>query len=269
MLGRDLSDACQKAGVETAGYDLPELDITREPASWPALPPADWVVNCAAYTDVDRSESDRDKAFAVNGEAPVRVARWCRDKKIPLVHISTDYVFDGRQARPYREDDAPNPLGVYGASKLAGEQAIRESGADHVIVRTQALFGKHGKNFVDTIRSLLLKGAPLKVVNDQFTCPTWTVHLADGILRLMKSDHRGIVHCSSSGSCSWHECAAAIAKYVRPQAAVEPVTTAQYVRPAQRPAMAVLDKGLYERWTSHRMPAWQDGLAQYLRGQNS
>jgi len=265
MLGHDLIAACRKAGIETTGFDLPELDITRDDGGLNRIPSCDWVVNCAAYTDVDGAEGHRDAAFAVNAEGAGRAARWCAAAKVPFLHVSTDYVFDGTRTTPYHEDDSVNPTDVYGESKLAGEQAVAIAGGHYVIARTQALFGKHGRNFVEAIRGRLLKNEPLRVVNDQTTCPTYTRHLADGILRLMKSGRRGIVHVSASGSCTWYELACAIAARVKPGATIQPVPTTEFPRPARRPAYSVLDKSRYEAWTGNKMPAWQDGLTEYLK----
>lgn len=266
MLGQDLMAACRMSGWNTLGFDLPELDITRDNGGFDRLPACDWLVNCAAYTDVDAAESHRDLAFAVNADGAGRVARWCAAKEIPLFHISTDYVFDGRLGRPLREDDPVSPLSVYGESKLAGERAVQEAGGNCIIARTQALFGLHGKSFIRAIAARLSQARePLRVVNDQTVCPTYTVHLADGILRLLKTDRRGIVHVSASGSCTWYEFACAIAARVKPGAVITPVTAAEYPTPARRPAYSVLDKSRYESWTGQRMPMWQEGMAEYLR----
>jgi dTDP-4-dehydrorhamnose reductase len=266
MLGSDLVAACRTAGVETDGYDLPELDITRDDGGLERIPACDWVVNCAGYTDVDGAESNSEKAFAVNGGGVGRIAEVCKRKGVPLMHISTDYVFDGTSAVPYREDAAVKPLNVYGKSKLAGEKAVQASGVKYVIVRTQSLFGLHGNSFVKAILARLEKGnEPLKVVSDQVSSPTYTVHLAGAILRLLEKGKQGIVHVSASGECSWYAFACAIAAKVKPDARILPVTSAEYVRPARRPAYSVLDKGLYARWTDHRMPSWEEGLAGYLR----
>jgi dTDP-4-dehydrorhamnose reductase len=266
MLGQDLVAACKKAGIETLGFDLPELDITRDDGGLDRIPTCDRVVNSAAFTDVDGAETKREVCFAVNGEGPGRVAEMCARRGIPLLHISTDYVFDGRGRRPLKEEDPVNPLSVYGESKLAGEVAVQKAGGRNLIVRTQALFGAHGKSFIRAITAKLSQSAdPLRVVNDQTTCPTYTRHLADGILRLMKTPEHGIVHLSASGSCTWYEFACAIAAQVKPRAIVEPVTSEEYPRPARRPACSVLDKSRYEAWTGHKMPSWQEGMKEYLR----
>lgn len=266
MLGQDLMAACKNAGSEALGFDLPELDITRDSGGLESIPACDWVVNCAAYTDVDGAETHREIVFAVNADGAGRAARWCASKGISLLHISTDYIFDGLLGRPIREDDPTHPLSVYGESKLAGETAVRAAGGPHIIVRTQALFGLRGKSFIRAILAKLDQtDEPLRVVNDQTVCPTYTRHLAEGILRLMAARKRGIVHLSATGACTWYEFARAIAAEVKPQAVVQPVSSAEYPRPARRPMCSVLDKGRYELWTGHKMPRWEDGMEQYLR----
>jgi dTDP-4-dehydrorhamnose reductase len=264
MLGHDLTAACREAGHEVFGYDLPELDLTKDDGGLDRVPPGDWVVNCAAYTDVDGAQSHRDTAFAVNAGGAGRAAAWCAGRGVPFVHISTDYVFDGMSKIPYREDAPVHPLNVYGESKLRGEEAVQAAGGRHLIVRTQSLFGIHGKNFVAAILQRLEAGGPLKVVNDQASCPTYTAHLAAAILHLMRCGRLGIVHVSASGECTWFEMACAIARSVRPDSVIQPVTAQEFGRPARRPAYSVLDKSRYEEWTGRRMPSWQDGLEAYL-----
>lgn len=267
MLGHDLAAACSRAGHEVIGLDLPELDIAHYENVWAMVPACDWVVNCAAYTHVDGAESHRDEAFAVNAVGARNVARVCTKKKIRLLHISTDYVFDGRRRRPYRESDRPNPLNVYGASKLAGEKAIRAQGGRYLIVRTQSLFGAHGHNFVQAILARLAEKPqePLRVVHDQISSPTYTVHLAEALTRLLPLAHTGIVHVSASGACSWYEFARAIVEAVGASVPVVPITSAELARPAARPAYSELDKRRYRSWTGHTLPSWQEGLAAYLR----
>ncbi|MBN1268374.1 MAG: dTDP-4-dehydrorhamnose reductase [Kiritimatiellae bacterium] len=267
MLGVDLVAACSRAGMIVQGFDLPTLNVTDYDSVWSAVQSCDWVVNCAAYTHVDGAEANRDQAFAVNAEGARNVARACAKRKCRLLHISTDYVFDGHRSRPYRESDTANPLGIYGASKLAGEKAIRAEGGDFLIVRTQSLFGVHGHNFVKVILARLAEpgAGPLKVVKDQVSSPTYTPHLAEALVRLLKLDKTGIVHVSASGQCSWYDFARAIAEQVKSDVSIEPVTSADLGRTAIRPAYSVLDKRLFRMWTGHELPAWQEGLAEYMK----
>lgn len=264
MLGRDLDSAARKQGHETVGFDLPGFDLAGDPAGFAALPAADAVVNCAAFTDVDGAETQADAALAVNGRGPGRLAAWCARREIPLLHISTDYVFDGADRHPIAEDHPTHPLNVYGASKLAGEQAVLESGCRALVIRTQSLYGRHGRHFVRAILDRARAGQALRVVDDQFSAPTYTVHLADAILRLLATGKDGIVHVSASGFCSWYEFACAIVEAAGVAASVTAVPASAYPRPAARPAYAVLDGSRYRGWTGHAMPHWREGLAAYL-----
>jgi len=264
MLGTDLVSACEQAGHEVIGLDLPELDITSHDNTREMIPACDWLVNCAAYTDVDGAESHPEEAVAVNAKAVRNLAKLCFSRKIHLLHISTDYVFDGRLKRPYTEEDYANPLGIYGVSKMAGEEAIREEKGHHIILRTQSLFGMHGRNFVKSVIERIEKGEELHVVDDQISSPTYTRHLAEAILKLLPIDERGLVHVSGTGACSWYRFAKAIAKHVEPNAVVKPVKTVDTDRPAPRPAYSVMDSLHFEKWTGHRMPSWQQGLEEYL-----
>jgi len=265
MLGHDLVKVCQRAGIEVSGYDLPELDITKEHGGLESLPDCDRVINCAAYTNVDGAESDPETAISVNRDGAQRVAVWCKNHNTPLIHMSTDYVFDGTNREPYGEDSPVKPINKYGAGKLAGEQAIANTCDRFIIVRTQSLFGIHGKNFVRAIISLLSKnGGPLKIVDDQISAPTYTLHLAEGILRLLNTDKQGIVHISAGGKATWHEFACAIAEKMAPHAEILKISSDQYNAPARRPAYSVLDNTRYHAWTGHNLPPWQKGLEAYL-----
>lgn len=266
MLGQDLLAACSHAGIEVWGADLPELDITNPEQLLSDVPAGDWVVNCAAYTRVDDAEKETDLAHAINGDGALNVARFCHERHVPLLHISTDYVFDGAKRRAMTEQDRPNPVNAYGASKLAGENFIRGVGCSYLIVRTQSLFGVHGHNFIKAITRKLAAGdEPLRVVNDQVSAPTYTAHLARALIQLMQRNREGIVHVTASGHCSWYDFALAIARHVKPDARIEPISTRESGRPAPRPAYSVLDNSRYIEWTGQAMPAWQDGLKEYMQ----
>lgn len=266
MLGSDLCSTLRESGWNVGGVDLPEVDITRRADVETVISGHDWVVNCAAYTNVDGAETETDQAFAVNRDGAANVARVCAEQGVKLLHVSTDYVFDGRSTRPYVEEDPVAPLSKYGASKLAGEDAVRDADGAHIIMRTHSLFGINGRNFVATIlKKLEEQGSPLKVVNDQVSSPTYTRHLAGAIVVLLGCGKTGAVHVSASGECSWYEFACAILKESGLKGSIEPVPTSGYELPASRPAYAVLDSSRFTAWTGETMPDWRTGLADYMR----
>ncbi len=270
MLGRDVMEASEGAGNKTLGFDLPELDITNYPDMRSALPEADRIVNCAAYTRVDDAETERDVAFAVNSEGARNLARLSLRRMVPVIHLSTDYVFDGHTKRAYDEKDRVNPLNIYGTSKLAGEKALRAGGGPYLIVRTQSLFGKHGPNFVRAIaRKLRESNDPLRVVDDQVSAPTYTRHLADALIRLMEAGSEGIVHVTASGSCSWYEFACAIVERLKPGHEVVPIPSSAMKRPAMRPMYSLLNNARYRSLTGHVLPTWQEGLDAYLKEESN
>jgi len=269
MLGRDLSDLCTEAGYRVTGFDLPELDITDYPDMRSKLPEADWIINCAAFTRVDDAESERDAAFAVNSEGVRNLARIGLRRLVPVMHLSTDYVFDGKSNRPYNETDRVNPLNIYKASKLAGEKALRSGGGPFLIVRAQSLFGKHGPNFIRTMAKKMMEGdEPLRVVDDQVTAPTYTRHLAEALIELIKVKPDGVVHVAASGSCSWYDLACAIVARLKPEHQVVPIKSHEMQRPAMRPMYSVLNNQRFRELTGHIMPTWQEGLEAYLKEEN-
>lgn len=230
------------------------------------------VVNAAAYTAVDRAEDDREAAFRANAEAPGVLARWCAQAGVPLVHYSTDYVFDGQGTRPYREDDATAPLGVYGASKLAGEEAIRAAGGRHLIFRTAWVYASHSANFLRTMLRVGAERDVLRVVADQVGTPTPAALIADVTVQALQHDGAlsGTWHLTAKGETSWHGFAEAIfaeavAAGVLPRApTVEAITTAEYPTPAKRPAYSHLDVAKLEQDFGVTLPRWQDGLKRVI-----
>ena len=265
MLGHDVEKAATAAGHTVAGLDLPEFDLT-DPAGVEArLPEADVVINCAAYTAVDRAETERDLADAVNAAGPGHLAAACAGRGVPLLHLSTDYVFDGEADRPYREDDPPRPLNAYGEGKLEGERRVAAAGGEALIVRVQSLFGLHGEHFIGKIRRRLESTAePVRVVDDQVTAPTYTGHLAPGLVRLAASGRTGVVHVAASGACTWYAFARALAETLGMEDRVMPVPTRAFPTPARRPARSLLDTSRFRAWTGTDLPAWQEGLRAYL-----
>lgn len=250
------------------------IDIT-EPASLGAAfrecAPA-VVVNAAAYTAVDRAESDRAEVFAVNAEGPEHLARLCRNFGAPLVQLSTDYVFDGTARRPYRETDAIAPLGVYGASKAAGEEAVRILWPYHLILRTAWLYSNDGHNFPNTMLRLGGERSELGVVDDQTGSPTWAQDVADAVLRLVpqliarETDFPwGTYHLTNEGQASWYEFAAEIFRIGwvagKRSPVLKPITTADYPTAAERPAFSVLDTGKFRTAFGFGLPHWQASLS--------
>ena len=257
-----------------AALDREALDVTDEKAVHAALRELrpDVVANTAAMTQVDRCESEPEAAERANARAPGFVADACHAVGARLVQISTDYVFDGRSARPYREDDPTAPTSVYGRTKLEGERRSFAACPDALVVRTAWVFGP-GRNFVATILQAAARarggGAPLRVVDDQRGSPTYAGHLADALLRLVEADARGLYHVANSGTATWWELArAAVDAWGHPELPIEKVTTDEYPRPAPRPAWSVLDLGRTEG-AGVRMPAWREGLRAYLESDAS
>ncbi len=229
------------------------------------------VVNAAAWTAVDAAEKEVDAAYRANRDGPATLARLCARDGVPLIHISTDYVFDGAKHGPYTEDDATGPTGVYGASKLAGEQAVLDSGAQAAVLRTAWVYNATGKNFVRTMLAVAQKTDTLRVVADQHGCPTHAGDLADAILAVAArmatwdASYAGVFHASGTGSTSWHGFAVAVfaeaARHGRPAPTVNAITTADYPTPAKRPANSVLDCTKLNRVFGVQLPAWQPSLA--------
>lgn len=234
----------------------------------------DLIMNASAYTAVDRAESDHERAFAVNESGPRALAEWCERNGAALIHVSTDYVFDGAKAGAYVEDDATGPLGVYGASKLAGEQAVRRILPRHVILRTSWVFSAHGQNFVKTILRLAGEREELRIVADQHGRPTSAADLADAMLRIAALIRRGerswgTFHFASAGATTWHEFAQAIlteqALRTPRLPKLIPITTADYPTPAKRPANSVLDTTRFEQTFGFRPRPWREGLREALQ----
>ncbi len=267
MLGRDLVKVLEEKGLDVTALSRKELDITEKgqcASLLKGLRPV-IVINCAAFTKVDLCEEKSTLAFKVNAKGPKYLADVCRQMGARLVHISTDYVFDGSSKRPYREDDQPSPINVYGKSKLKGEEAVRKSGADHLIVRTSWLFGKNGPNFIKTMLELSREKELLQVVDDQRGCPTYTKDLARGIVLLIEKGAQGTVNLANSGSCSWYElCCFAIEETGIKNVKVVPVSSEVFKRPAKRPRYSVLDLSRFKAITGSSPRSWKEAVKGYL-----
>ncbi len=265
MLGRDVCEAFADHSVITkkhAELDITDADSIRIQLS--ALRPH-WVINCAAFTAVDACEENEAEATLINGDAPGYIASACREVGAKLVHISTDYVFDGTKDEPYHEDDPVCPVNAYGRGKLKGELSIASNMDDYIIVRAQWLFGEHGPNFVKTILKAACERDELQVVNDQWGSPTFTPDLAQAILKLIEADARGLFHVSSDGYASWFDLAKEALIQAGISTPIQPVGSEKFPRPARRPANSRLYKNKYEKVAGAELPRWQDGLRRYLR----
>jgi dTDP-4-dehydrorhamnose reductase len=263
MLGHEVVAAAEKLGHEVAAWDLPECDLTDAQATLDAIrrlgPRA--VVNCAAYTNVDGAESDEATAERVNADAAGNLARACKAAAARLVHVSTDYVFDGTKREPWIESDAPNPLGAYGRTKLHGEEQVTAELGDHAIVRTAWLFGPHGPNFVATMLRLAGDNDEVSVVTDQVGSPTFAGHLAPALVDMAERSDTGIFHGAGAGSCSWYELTLEAFDMAGVSCRVLPTTSDRFQRPAPRPAYSVLGS---EREHPITLPPWQDGVRAHL-----
>jgi dTDP-4-dehydrorhamnose reductase len=278
QLGGDLQAALSAAGHAVAGLTHAEIDVTDPPSVRDALTAhcPSLVVNTAAYHKVDEVEQNPEKAFAVNGIAPFRLAQACRSIEAAVMFISTDYVFGGDRTRrhPYAEEDAPAPLNVYGASKLAGEYLTRSAWDKHFVVRTSGLYGARGAsgkggNFVELMLRLAGEGKPIRVVNDQRLTPTYTVDLAHALVSLMESGRYGVYHMTAEGDCTWYEFAARIFARQGLAPDLTPVPSSAFPTVAARPAYSVLSKAGMARAGLPRMRAWETALADYLQNRSA
>jgi len=230
----------------------------------------EWVINCAAWTQVDKAETESEKAFVINRDSPGRLAEAVARHGVRLLHVSTDFVFDGAQTQPYREDDSPNPIGIYGQSKYEGEEAVLAALPGATLLRTAWVYGVHGHNFVKTIIRVAAEGKPLRVVDDQVGSPTWARDIAGAITVLVEKEASGLFHYTSAGSTSWHGFATAIlaeaaqAGFELETDTVEPVPTSAWPTPAARPAYSVLDTHKIRELLEAPIPDWRDSLKSML-----
>jgi len=271
QLGRALVSRLGPRGAWAGGRA--ELDVSDAPAVARMLDAVrpDVVINAAAFNDVDGAEADPAPAMTVNSVGAGHLARACRQRGVLLVHVSTDYVFDGAKREPYREDECPRPLNVYGVSKLAGCLLVAAAGGPHLIVRTSALFGAGGNrvkggSFVERILARARRGEPLRVVRDQVFSPTYAPDLAAALLALVDSDARGLFHVTNSGSCSSHELAVAALEIAGISAPVEAILSADLAAPARRPPYSVLANDKARAAGLAPLRPWREALAEFLRG---
>ncbi len=273
QLGHELVKQGNRFAFEILPFDLPEVDITNpfQVENIVSTTPATLVVNAAAYTNVDRAETEKTPAFAVNRDGPENIAQSCERKNIPLIHISTDYVFNGKTKYPYTEADQVSPLGVYGHSKSEGEKKIRSQIKRHIIIRTSWLYGVCGHNFVKTMLGLGHENSRLKVVSDQFGSPTSAADLAETVLTIGRQIQNsikivwGTYHYCGLGTATWHlfaEKIFQIAKQYTPLRieTVEPIKTDEYPTPAERPMYSVLDCSRIEQRLGIHPKPWEESL---------
>jgi len=270
MLGLDVLRAGERAGMELVGLTRAELDVTDTAAVEAAFARVrpDAVVNCSAWTDVDGAQVHAEQARAVNADGARNLAMAAAWERLPMLHVSTDYVFNGEAfvgrdgaPRAYVESDPTGPRSVYGRTKLEGEREVLAASPRHTVVRSSWLFGTGGRNFAETMLRLAGEREAVQVVSDQVGCPTWTGHLAPALLGLLERGVSGLVHLAGAGHVSWNGFAAEIFRQAELDCRVEDATSEQMARPAPRPAWSALES---ERDDVIPLPPWQDGLAGYL-----
>ncbi|MDC0702642.1 dTDP-4-dehydrorhamnose reductase [Priestia sp. AB] len=269
QLGKELVELFTEKGFEVYGFGRDKMDITNQAQVQEVINTLkpDIVLHSAAHTQVDLAESEPDQAFLINAYGTRNVAVAAEAVGAKLVYVSTDYVFDGTTDEPYNEFSPTSPLGVYGKTKLAGEQFVRDLHSKFFIVRTSWVYGKHGANFVKTMLKLGEERKELSVVSDQIGCPTYTLDLANSILEIVTSEKYGIYHVSNSGSCSWYEFAKAIFEEAGIDIQVNPCTTEEFPRPAARPAYSVF-KHMSLQLNGFQQPReWKEGLLHFLSQQ--
>ncbi len=269
MLGTDLVCILEEKGHELFATDVEELDITKIDFLRKMIEDIcpDTVINCAAYTDVDKAEEEVEKAFLVNGQGVQNLALVCKDLDIDLCHISTDYVFDGTKDGAYTPDDPPNPINTYGKSKLAGEKYIQEIMKKFYIIRSSWLYGKYGKNFVYKVLDLAKKQRELRVVDDQIGSPTWAVTLARMIMDIVETKKYGIYHVTdkTENGISWFEFAKEIMCLSGLKTDVIPITTEEFPLPAKRPKNSVLDLTMIKSLLNESLPSWKESLRLFFK----
>ncbi|MBD5500164.1 MAG: dTDP-4-dehydrorhamnose reductase [Lachnospiraceae bacterium] len=267
QLGRAVNKELEgNTGIEFVNTDVAELDITNidkvMELAREVKPYA--IINCAAHTGVDACETDADNAYRINAIGPRNLSIAASEMGAKMIHISTDYVFDGKSSKPYIEFDRPNPQGMYGATKLAGEMMVKDFADHYFILRTAWLYGD-GKNFVKTMLRLSETNDKVKVVNDQFGSPTSTKELACAISQLLLTENYGLFHATCEGSCNWAEFAQEIFRLAGKSTKVEGITTEEYNAPAPRPAYSILENYMLKLTSGYLFADWHDAIEEYIR----
>ena len=266
QLGYDVVRELEGRGIEAVGVDIDEMDITDADSVDRTIREAapDAVIHCAAYTAVDAAEENEELCRRVNAAGPRNIAAVCKDLDIKMIQISTDYVFDGQGERPWEPDDPCHPMSVYGKTKYEGELAVMELLEKYFIVRIAWVFGINGKNFVKIMLNLAKNHDTIRVVNDQFGSPTYTLDLARLLVDMVLTEKYGIYHATNEGTCSWYEYACAIFEEAGVKVNVVPVTTEEYGAKASRPANSRMSKEKLTEKGFQRLPEWRDALKRYI-----
>lgn len=267
QLGYDVVKELEKRGMEAVGVDIEEMDITDAASVEKVIGEAapDAVIHCAAYTAVDAAEDNEELCRRVNADGPRNIANMCKRLDIPMIQISTDYVFDGMGEQLWQPDDKREPASVYGQTKYEGELAVQNTLEKYFIVRIAWVFGVNGRNFVKTMLNLGKTRDKVTVVCDQFGSPTYTYDLAKLLVDMVQTDKYGVYHATNEGFCSWYDFACEIFRQAGIQVEVTPVTSDQYPAKAKRPFNSRMSKDKLEENGFERLPAWQDALCRYLK----
>jgi dTDP-4-dehydrorhamnose reductase len=270
QLGCDMVEQSINSGYKVTGYDFPDIDITSRDKTFALVSGTkpDIIINCSAFTAVDDCESKEKEAFAVNATGPQNLALAAKENNSLLVHISTDYVFNGEKNGPYTENDTPAPKSAYGKTKLAGEQKIQSIWDKHQIFRIAWLYGTKGKNFVKSIRKAALskseQNETLKVVNDQIGTPTYTIEVCRQILHTINHPLYGVFHCTCEDFCTWYDFASEIINAAKIKVNLEPCKTEEFPRPAPRPHNSVLENSRLKKHEINIMSDWKKGFEKFL-----
>jgi dTDP-4-dehydrorhamnose reductase len=265
MLGTDVAAACTRRGYEVHVHDLPQFDITNPDHLRRAVEAADVIINCAGYTNVDAAQSQPELAHCVNGEAVGRLGQLAREGGKWVLHVSTDFVFDGTLDRPYVETDPPHPINEYGKSKLAGEVLLRESGCSHCLVRLEWTYGRHGRNFITKLLERTRTARILHVVSDQVGSPTATAEVARAFCDLLEQRAEGVFHFAGGGYVSRYDVAAFILDHLGRQIELQPCRTSDYPAAAARPLNSRFDCRKIEPLLRESIAPWQWPLEHFLR----
>jgi len=265
MLGSDLASECQRRGFNATVFDLPEFDITNAKHLKKVVSDTEIIINCAAYTNVDGAESEAELAYQINGAAVGCLGFAVHDVGKWVLHIGTDFVFDGRSKRPYVETDPPNPISTYGRTKLAGEQLLAQSGCRHCIIRVEWTYGSTGNHFVSKITQRAKEGKSLKIVDDQIGSPTATTEVAGAICKLLQQQPEGIYHFANAGYVSRYEMARFVFDKLSMKVDLQPCKTSDYKTPAARPLNSRFDCGKIQALLEESIEPWQVPLERFLR----